>query len=166
MTASFIAFHAAERPDAVALVENGRSISFAEFSRDIGKFTQALREFALPPGGKVAIGCDNLYAHWLLRLACEELHLVSASVIAQESLSALPFLEEFDLVFLNRPINTPRIRRRKPVTSDWLETVFERADSGPRSYVLKRGPEDPLRILHTSVTTRQPEAVGVPAARP
>lgn len=161
MTASFIAFHATERPEAVALLDNGRAITYAEFSHDIGKFTQALREFDLPEWGRIVVGCDNLYTHWLLRLACEELHLVSASVTVRESLSALPFLDDFDLVFLDGPVDTPRIKRQQLVTSEWHERVLARADSRIPSRAVK-GPEDPLRILYTSGTTGSPKRLIYP----
>ena len=73
MTTDYIAFHAAERPSAVAIVVNGREISYAEFARDLRKMTRALREFALPRGAFVAIGVDDIYLRWLLRFAFERL---------------------------------------------------------------------------------------------
>ena len=161
MTASFVAFHAAEHPDAVALLENGRSITYAEFARDIRKFTQALREFGLPQDARIAIGCDNVYVHWLLRLACEELRFVSASVLARQNLAALPFLEDFDLVLLDRPVDTTRIKHRQPITPEWVERIVGRPDSSDWPS-LSKGPEDPLRILHTSGTTGDPKRLLYP----
>src|ERR1700730_17826377 len=91
-TADYIAFHAAERPDAVALIDNGRAISYAEMSRDVGKFTAALREFRLAPPSRAAIGCESVYVHWLLLAACERLGIASTSYFGNEGGAAAPLL--------------------------------------------------------------------------
>ena len=49
MTSSFIAFHAAERPDAIAIIDNGREITYSAFASDIRKCVDALRAFGLMP---------------------------------------------------------------------------------------------------------------------
>src|ERR1700730_9495184 len=78
-TGDHIALHAAKRPDAVALVNRARAISYAEFSRDIGRVTPAIREFGLPSRSAVAVGCDDHYLQWLLLLAFERLSIATAS---------------------------------------------------------------------------------------
>jgi non-ribosomal peptide synthetase component E (peptide arylation enzyme) len=88
MTAEYIAFHAAERPDAIALINNGREITYAEFSQDIRKFRRALREFGLQRGARVLIDCDDVYFNWLLRISFEQLCVVTAALDLPESPSS------------------------------------------------------------------------------
>src|SRR5438270_8452177 len=65
----YVGFHAAERPKAIALIQSGREISYGEVDRDLAKFTSAVRQFALEPGSRVAVGCEAVYVHWLLLAA-------------------------------------------------------------------------------------------------
>ena len=69
MTAEYVAYHGIERPDAIAVVSNGREIPYMELDRDIRAMSRALRELGLSRGHSVAIRSDNLYVHWLLLLA-------------------------------------------------------------------------------------------------
>ena len=66
MTMDYIAFHAAERLDAVAFIIAGREISCAHCARDIRKLTRALREFDLPRGAKVRIDIADETPAWRL----------------------------------------------------------------------------------------------------
>ena len=156
MTADFIRFHAAERPDAVALVNDGREITYAKFAGDIGKMARGLRELGLSRGARVAIDCRDIYLDWLLRLACEELCAVSTSFVGRESLRSGPGLGEFDLVLSQNGIPAEGVRRVHALTPDWLDGVFARAVDGEGSAPAKR-PDDPLRILRTSGTTGIPK---------
>ena len=83
-TSDYVAFHAAERPDSLALINNGRHVTYAELAHDIGKFARALDEFRLPRGSSIAVACDDLYVHWLLLLASEHLGIATASVAASD----------------------------------------------------------------------------------
>src|ERR1043166_2282474 len=88
MTADYVAYHAAERPDAVAVVSDGRPASYAELDRDIRKFAGAVHERGVVPGGSVAIGCNDFYVELLLLLACERLGAASASLGPRAGCSA------------------------------------------------------------------------------
>ncbi len=154
MTTDYIAFHAAERPDAVALVINGRQISYAEFARDIRKLTRALLEFELPRGAKVVIDVGDVYFRWLLRLAFERLCVVTFTGL--ERSSSRLFLGDFDLVLSEKKFPPESVRRQCETTPEWLHGILARADRGEESMPAK-GPNDPLRILFTSGTTGTPK---------
>ena len=128
MTSDHIAFHAAERPDAVALVNNGREITYAEFSLDIRKFTRALREFGLPRGAKVAVACDDIYFHWLLLLASERLGIATASFESGDGWGRGPLLAYMDLVLSEPHFPIQGARRHHPVSQQWLQGVLALPD--------------------------------------
>ena len=158
MTADFVAFHAAERPRAVALVNNGEEITYARFYRDIRRVERALRELGLSPGATVAIECADTYFHWLLRIAFEELGVVTASLPAQADLSSYPFLRSFDLVISEAEGRAAGVRKHDRPVGEWLPAVLARPDEGEievSGFVKK--PDDPLRILYTSGTTGLPK---------
>ena len=60
MTADYVAYHAAERPDAVAIIHDGRAVSYAELCGDIRKVARAMCALGVRPGGSVAVGTDQL----------------------------------------------------------------------------------------------------------
>src|SRR5580704_11512118 len=150
MTTDYIAFHAAERPSAVAIVVNGREISYAAFARDLRKMTRALREFALPRGAYVAIGVNDIYSRWLLRLAFERLCVVTFAGLHR--LRPLQLPRGFDLVVAEKKFLGESDRRQHALTPEWLQAVLARDDGGDESIPAKK-PDDPLRILLTSGTT-------------
>ena len=156
MTADYISFHAAERPDAVAIVDCGREITYAEFHRDLGRFTRAVDEFGLRRGSSVAVAWGDFYAHWLLQLACERLGITAATFVAGEGAAGARLLETVDLVLSEtRPPGIPAERHRA-LTPQWLAGVFARADAGMPAAAPK-SPDDPMRILRTSGTTGEPK---------
>ena len=152
MTADFIAFHAAERPTAVAFVHRGHSVTYAEFSRDIRKFTRGLRALGLPRGSHVAVGCTDSYLHWLLLLACEQLGLATAPFLGDEGPRCAPLLASVDLVLSEPHYPNQGARRHFAITPDWIDGVLALPDGGPEP-ALPKAPDDLLRIVRTSGTT-------------
>ena len=152
MTADYVAFHAQQRPDAVALLVNGRAITYAEFARDISKFTRAMREFGVPAGGTVAVGCEDMYVQWLMLLACERLGIATTSLISREEESVLALVAGVDLLVSEFALPNVRPRRRHDLTPAWAESVLRLPDA--EEPALPRMADDRVvRILRTSGTT-------------
>ena len=151
MTADYVAFHAQQRPDAVAILDNGRAITYGEFARAIRKFTRGIRELGVPAGGTIAVGCDDLYVQWSILLACERLGIATASMVSKEDPSLLPLLAGADLMLCEFPMPRLRPRRRHDLTPAWVESVLRLPDA---ETALPQPPQEAtLRILRTSGTT-------------
>ncbi len=152
MTADYVTYHAAERPESVALVNDGRSITYAELDRDTRKFAVAIRELGIVPGNAVAVGCDDLHVTLVLLLACERLGVASASLEPREGPSAPGLLAGMDLVISERPYPAATVARYQLVTPEWLQSILDRTavDQLPPA---PRTPDDIVRIGRTSGTT-------------
>jgi acyl-coenzyme A synthetase/AMP-(fatty) acid ligase len=158
-TADRIAFHATERPEAAALVNGGRTISYAEFRRDIGKFVVALREFGLPHGSTVAIGCDDVYTHWLLLLAFERLNVATASFDRMET-PPRELIAGVDLVLSEAHFLVLGATRHRAITEAWVRDTFALDHEDGRSGV-QEAPGDLIRILRSSGTTGREKRLAV-----
>jgi acyl-coenzyme A synthetase/AMP-(fatty) acid ligase len=144
-----IAAHAARRPSAIAIVNAGQEISYAQLARDLGKFTAALRDFRLRPGSLVAVACGDRYFDWLLLLAFEQLGHATASISTSEGQECWPFLAGMDLILSEQPF--PGLPTRQHlITREWLEDV---ARAGGEAEVTTGAADHPGRILRTSGTS-------------
>jgi acyl-coenzyme A synthetase/AMP-(fatty) acid ligase len=156
MSADYIAFHAIERPDAVALVDHGRTVTFAACNQDIRNLTRALGELGVPRGGSVALGCDEFYAQWLLLLALERLGIATASFGAGEGTASASLLASVDLALSEPHFPAVGARRHHAITGEWLTHVLA-LDADDHVPALPCSPDDPVRILRTSGTTGSPK---------
>ena len=145
VTADFVAYYAAERPGAIAFIDNGREVAFAELDRDIARFAEALGEFGLPRGSVVAICCADFYRHFLLIFACERLALATASFHGEAEVNA-PIIAAAGLVLADPETQVEGAKRVHFIDMAWLEGVLARGEvarAGPPAYL----PEDPIRII-------------------
>ena len=152
MTADYVAFHASERPDAVAIVGHGHAITYAQLDRDIRAFTSIVREFDLSRGNSVAVGIGHLYAHWLLLIAFERLGVVTASYHSHKENGIEALLAGMDLVLSGRIDENLPAKRHQVITDDWLRRAVLAAD-GEMPEPAPKDPGDPIRLLRTSGTT-------------
>ena len=154
MTADYVAYHAVERPAALAVLTDGRAVSFAELRRDIGRTMDALGALGVRPAGSVAVSTGDLYQHWLLLLACERLGIAAASVERGEApLRELdPLWSSVDMVLAAQDIVAAGARRRVVLTPSWIDDALAGAppDGLPAP---PKMPDDPVRIVRTSGTT-------------
>src|SRR5579859_509637 len=152
MTADYIAFHASQRPDAVAILDRGREITYAQFSRDIGAFTRAVRGTGLTRGSLAAIAWGDAYFHWLLLLAFEQLGIATATYLSSERSEIDTLIADADLVMAPPQDEAPAGKRHHAISDAWLRGVFASPDGEAIAPVPKQ-PSDPLRMLRTSGTT-------------
>lgn len=156
MTEEYIGFHAAERPDAIAILNNGRAITYAEFARDIRKVARALRALELPQGTKAAIDRGSAYFGWLLRLAFERLRVITAAVGIPDAPDALALVQDFDIVLSHKSLPADGAVRTHLVPVAWLQNVLANGEEDAEPALEKR-PDDPIRIVLTSGTTGKPK---------
>jgi acyl-coenzyme A synthetase/AMP-(fatty) acid ligase len=152
MTPDLVAHHAAERPDALAFINEGRAITYRQFHRDLSSMTAALRAFALPPGAAAAIGCEDFYHHWLIALGFERLGVATSSLVGSETPGCRPLLAAMDLVLSEQPFGADMARRHHPVTPAWIEAALAVA-GGARPETSAGRPDAPIRVIRTSGTT-------------
>lgn len=152
MTADHVAYHAAERPDAVAAIHDGRVVSFTQLNRDIRRVMGALRALGVRPGGSVAVGTDDLYMHWLLLLACERHGIAAASFLRGEEPLCGPLWANVDLVMAGPEIAVGSARQHVALTPSWTGGVLAGAEP-TGIQVPPAEPDDPVRIVRTSGTT-------------
>jgi acyl-CoA synthetase (AMP-forming)/AMP-acid ligase II len=150
MTAEHVAYLAAERPDAVAVISDGRPITYAALDRDIRAMERAMRTLGLVRGNSIAVSCGNLYAHWLLLLASERLGIAAASLLG--GIGKEELIANVDLVLAESPLPIGVARRSHLATADWVGAALARPEADEdRPSAL--APDDPVRLVSTSGTT-------------
>ncbi len=151
-TVAYIGYHAAQRPNDLAVIANGREISYSIFYRDIGKMVATLRGFGFVPGNSAAIEIPQRYLHLVVVLACEALGIASLSYEHGEENIVEEAHAIVDLVVC-MPGNEPSVAKRVQVVDQpWLDAVFDREAEHPIK-VAPIGPNTPLRIVKSSGTT-------------
>lgn len=156
MTADYVAFHAAERPDATAFVDHGRVITFSQFARDIRRCMQAVSDLGARRGNWVGVGCADIYLHWILLLALQRLGIASTSLQRDEPSGASRLFQRLDLVISGWDFPQFPIKRRHAITPQWVAAVREGAEIDERALPPKSR-DDVVRVGHTAGTTGAPK---------
>jgi len=158
MTSDYVAFHASERPEAVALIDNGRRYTYARFDCDIRKFIPALRELGIERGSRVGLGCGDLYLNWTLLLALERLGAITLMLGRQESPESRPLLASLDIVVSEWDLPAGSVKKRHAITPEWTETVRARQEATEIPLPNKTDC-DTILILRTTGTTGDPKVL-------
>lgn len=149
-TVEWLARHAAERPEAPALLLDGRRIGFGAFHAALCGTIRFLRGLGLSPGAVAVLDCDDPFEHWLLALGCETLGVATASLDGRARQSYGHLLRLADILISTASVPLRGCRRVERLAPGWPE----RLSDGPALPV--PGPVDPrlpLRLLQTSGTT-------------
>ena len=158
MTLDYIEFHGAERPDAVAFIHDGRTVTYSRFGSDIRKVMSALREFRLARGEWVGVGCADHYLHWVLLSALDRLGVATLSLFPQEQPEAHHLLSKLSLVISEWEFPGAPIKRRHAITPRWLESIGALPELDDAALPAKSG-DDIVRVLRTTGTTGRPKVL-------
>jgi len=159
------------RGDAVAVVGNGRRLSFAEVDDRIGRLGGLLRGLGLTPGDRVALLADNELEYLEIQGACLRSGFALVPLNTRLAEPELRFiLEDCDSGVLVTGRNHAE-RGRKLAADLGIPHVLELGDGGNYDEALAGAvgdpatdplePELPATILYTSGTTGRPKGAVV-----
>ena len=153
-TEDYLRFNADFYPDAIALIDHGREITYAQFHRDLGKTTRHLSRLGLRAGDAAAVACDDNYVHWLLLLGFEALGVITASFDRREGPACLPLLRHVALVLSDAELPFASELALLRITPDWINRILLAPDDTvARVEERPLSPGDPMRLTRTSGTT-------------
>jgi acyl-CoA synthetase (AMP-forming)/AMP-acid ligase II len=157
-TVDYLEQHAFAQPGKVALSVDGQAFSYQRFFRDVMRVTAALQAQGLGvPGSTAAVGHDDLYQHWLLLLACENLGVATAS-FSQTEWQALPeLIGAVDSVLVDMPPAVP-VPTTRALDSAWFDQALRMPWHDTACVQRTRSPlQAPQRISRSSGTTHAPK---------
>ncbi|WP_420548508.1 class I adenylate-forming enzyme family protein [Curvivirga sp.] len=149
--------HAETQPDAVAVVDGGQAITYAQFTKNLCQFIEALKRFDLTKGDMVAVEWFRLYPHWLFLLACEALGYRCLSFGRDDMESVELFLRDrAKLVIASSPIIDVKEENIFLFTAEEFSRITQ-AEINYQKPVSILGPYDPMRLQCSSGTTGKPK---------
>jgi fatty-acyl-CoA synthase len=159
-TADFIALHARERPNHVAVMNDEHETTYATLHVELTAMTAFMARLDLPRGALVALTHPDIRPRLLVMLALERLGITMVSFRASASAATGaddPILGQADLIMSDSEIGPGRRGRFLHMTDAWLKDVLSR---DPGAVVLPDiSPEDRLLLTRTSGSTGRPKVV-------
>lgn len=149
---TYVAYHAAQRPDAIAIHVNGSETSYEAFYRDIGCIVAALRRLDLEPGQTVGIEHPHLYLHWLAVIALEAMGVTSFSYDKDDITVLQAELADVDMLLCTPDGAPDKHRNIQLMDQDWISGIRRETPEDPVRTALS-SPDTRLRITRSSGTT-------------
>lgn len=150
--------HAADRPNALALVALDSRWTFAELDRCVAAVAQRLRELGIEPRHLVAIDLPP-EEDWIVTLALLRIATATVSLAGVADLGGLPVD-----ALLSRP-GTPRFSAARGIAVDrlWIEQAVADADErDDRAATVLYARDDAIcRVIMTSGTTGSPRGAAL-----
>jgi len=159
-TSQYLAQHARQRPDAVALIREDVRVTYRQLADLVVQYTKALQDIPIASGMLVGIECQNRLTHLLLMWACANLGAPTVSLVRAELGPDNRIVRRCDFVFTAAP-ELPAGSRGQVITQQWL-TGIQGGQVHPQDWSLLDTPPNPqglARILRTSGTSGRPKAI-------
>ena len=162
-TAQFITRYARLTPQAIAIVEAGVPVSYAELAADLLRYVRALERIPVRPGMLVGVETANRYLHTQLLLACEVIGATSISLTAWDLSANNEVSCDCDLLLTGHAPAQHLQARMLVMTGNWLGKVAAQA-VGLEDLALL-GQDIPgrriVRICRSSGTTGTPKMIAM-----
>lgn len=146
---NWIAYHARQRPKALAVILSGQAVTYARLAVDIARAAQDLQARLPDRAALVGVGIGQTYQHWVCILALARLEIASVSITEAGDIAAAGP----DALVADKTWNTtlPTVE----VGAVWL------SGAGDISALAVRDPERdfPMRMMVSSGTTGAPKRV-------
>jgi len=164
-TADFIALHARQRPDHVAVISDDHETTYASLHVELTAMTAYIAGLGLPRGALVALAHADMRPRLLVALALERLGLTMVSFRADAPAATGaddPILGQADLIMSDTEIGPGHRGRFLHMTDAWLDDVLSR-DHGA-ALLPDILPDDRVLMVRTSGSTGRPKAMVVSRA--
>lgn len=146
VTAQYVAYHASVQPRAVAVIDDGREISYRAFLADIGAMVSALRGLGLKAGASVGVETTHAYPQWVALLACEAIGAATLSFSRQDVDAVRATIGSLDLAVCFPGWNPPKAKRVLVMDRVWFDRLAASAPELPLTPPLVFA-TSPLRIV-------------------
>ncbi|MDA0231014.1 MAG: class I adenylate-forming enzyme family protein [Proteobacteria bacterium] len=123
-TLDYISHNAELNPSDIAVIDNHRNVTYAEFNRHLHQFVDVARRLELENGATVAIEWTSLYPHWLLMLAFETLGIVTFTYTRAGAVDHGKMLAAVDLVICSQDHVPPNAKRAQIISRGWFLDVL------------------------------------------
>lgn len=134
LTSDYIRYHAAQRPNGAAVIDQGKVFSFDVFNRDINRMLAALGDMPLTPGQMVGVEFlpgagkfSSFYFHWLKLLALEALGVATLSFTRAEAPQMQQNLGALDFTLVFPEASKIPTKHQHVMTRDWITGTMARA---------------------------------------
>jgi acyl-coenzyme A synthetase/AMP-(fatty) acid ligase len=122
-TAQYIAQHARQTPESIAIIEAGTHVTYAALANDLVRYVRALQRIPVRPGMLVGVEATLRYLHLQVLLACQVLGAATISLGPAELASDHPMNRVCDLLLVCGERSAHHPQRKVVMTMAWLDEV-------------------------------------------
>jgi len=157
-TSSFYASiltHAQQHPTAIAIHDDDRAVTYAQFVNDIDRITRRLNSLALPEHSRAAIHVHDPYLHWLVVIGLWRIGILSM-VVGSVPLPVIIECAHTDILVMDGDRPSEAGGRFIGISAQWLN---DPVDALPAFQERVFAPDHPVWICLSSGTTGTPKKI-------
>lgn len=162
-TCQWLASHARQRPDAVAVSDGQTVCTYRSLANHVVQLLNALVAIGIRRHQVVGVETNDRFLHLLLLLACEALGSTTMSLQPFELGLRLNFGRLCDRILASQPLAGPDAEKTFVMTPEWLTQTLLAPAGRHRLDALEHqpDPEGTVRLIKSSGTTDRPKIMAM-----